>query len=171
MTQRPLDDGIRSHEVNCALQQFSWRLQVPPPALSLGHGSLCSPAYASGPASRVSPGVCWSSLVPLRMTGPGAHKSVLESANPHMDSECASGCPWSTAQGNSPVSGTADPRSSQTGQVIRGRLKSAEGGGRSVKYRVSGSKIGPDMCILSTLGLCGEGGGRAFRGGGAGGGA
>ena len=29
-------------------------------------------------------------------------------------------CPWSTARDNSPVSGTADPRSSQTGQVIRG---------------------------------------------------
>ena len=29
---------------------------------------------------------------------PSAHKSVLESANPRMDSECASGCPWSTAR-------------------------------------------------------------------------
>ena len=29
---------------------------------------------------------------------PRAHKSVLESANPGMDSECASGCPWSTAR-------------------------------------------------------------------------
>ena len=28
---------------------------------------------------------------------PYAHKSVLESANPRMDSECASGCTWSTA--------------------------------------------------------------------------
>ena len=37
---------------------------------------------------------------------------------PPMDSEGAFGCPWSTARGN--VSGTAAPRSSQTGQVIRG---------------------------------------------------
>ena len=51
---------------------------------------------------------------------PSALEPVLESANPRIDSECASGCPWSTARGNSPVSGTADPRSSQTGQVIRG---------------------------------------------------
>ena len=29
---------------------------------------------------------------------PSAHKSVLESANPRMDSECASGCTWSTAR-------------------------------------------------------------------------
>ena len=29
---------------------------------------------------------------------PSAHKSVLESANPRMDSECASGCPWSRAR-------------------------------------------------------------------------
>ena len=29
---------------------------------------------------------------------PTAHKSVLESANPRMDSERASGCPWSTAR-------------------------------------------------------------------------
>ena len=27
-----------------------------------------------------------------------AHKSVLESANPRMDSGCASGCTWSTAR-------------------------------------------------------------------------
>ena len=29
---------------------------------------------------------------------PSAHKSVLESANPRMDLECASGCTWSTAR-------------------------------------------------------------------------
>ena len=29
---------------------------------------------------------------------PNALKSVLESANPRMDSDCASGCPWSTAR-------------------------------------------------------------------------
>ena len=52
-------------------------------------------------------------------TPPHTHKSVLESANPRMDSECASGCTWSTAR-QQPVSGTADPRSSQTGQVIWG---------------------------------------------------
>ena len=50
---------------------------------------------------------------------PGAHKSVLESANPvwtwgvHLDAP-------GQRPGNSPVSGTADPRRSQTGQVIRG---------------------------------------------------
>ena len=27
---------------------------------------------------------------------PSAHQSVLESVNPRMDSECASGCIWST---------------------------------------------------------------------------
>ena len=34
---------------------------------------------------------------------------VLESANPRMDSECASGCPWSTARGNSPSPGRPTP--------------------------------------------------------------
>ena len=33
---------------------------------------------------------------------PSAHKSVLESANPRMDSEGASGCPWSTARATAP---------------------------------------------------------------------
>ena len=50
---------------------------------------------------------------------PSAHKSVLESANPawtrcvHLDAP-------GQRHGQQPVSGTADPRSSQTGQVIRG---------------------------------------------------
>ena len=47
---------------------------------------------------------------------PSALKSVLESAK-------LGGCIWMhlvKGTGNSPVSGTADPRSSQTGQVIRG---------------------------------------------------
>ena len=34
----------------------------------------------------------------LQMARTGAHKSVLESANPRMGSECASGCTWSTAR-------------------------------------------------------------------------
>ena len=38
-----------------------------------------------------------------------AHKSVLESANPRTDSECASGCTWSTARGNSPSLGRPTP--------------------------------------------------------------
>ena len=29
---------------------------------------------------------------------PSAHQSVLESSNPRMDWECASGCTWSTAR-------------------------------------------------------------------------
>ena len=48
---------------------------------------------------------------------PSAHKSVREP--PHG----LRGCTWMplvNGTGHSPVSGTADPRSSQTGQVIRG---------------------------------------------------
>ena len=41
---------------------------------------------------------------------PGPPKSVLESANPHMDSECASGCPWSTARATAPSPGRPTPR-------------------------------------------------------------
>ena len=52
---------------------------------------------------------------------PSAHKSVLESANPRMDSECASGCTWSTAQATAPL-WDSRPRSSQAGQVIQGAL-------------------------------------------------
>ena len=40
---------------------------------------------------------------------PGAYKSVLESANPRMDSECASGCPWSTARATAPSPGRPTP--------------------------------------------------------------
>ena len=36
---------------------------------------------------------------------PSAHKSVLESANPRMDSECASGCSWSPARATAPSPG------------------------------------------------------------------
>ena len=50
---------------------------------------------------------------------PSALKSVLESANPRMDSECASGCAWSTAQATARLQDSR-PRSSQTGQVIQG---------------------------------------------------
>ena len=45
---------------------------------------------------------------PLQMHTP-AHKSVLESANPRMDSECASGCPWSTARVTAPSPGRPTP--------------------------------------------------------------
>ena len=38
-----------------------------------------------------------------------AHKSVLEPANPRMDLECASGCPWSTARATSPSLGRPTP--------------------------------------------------------------
>ena len=50
---------------------------------------------------------------------PCAHKSVLESANPRMDSGCASGCTWSTARATARLRDSR-PWSSQTGQVIRG---------------------------------------------------
>ena len=40
---------------------------------------------------------------------PSAHKSVLESANPRMDSECASGCTWSTARATAPSPGQPTP--------------------------------------------------------------
>ena len=50
---------------------------------------------------------------------PSALKSVLESANPRMDSECASGCTWSTARATACLR-DSQPWSSQTGQVIRG---------------------------------------------------
>ena len=50
---------------------------------------------------------------------PSALESVLESANPRMDSECASGCTWSTARATARL-WDGRPGSSQTGQVIRG---------------------------------------------------
>ena len=50
---------------------------------------------------------------------PSAHKSVQESANPHMDSECASGCTWSMALATARLRDSR-PWSSQTGQVIQG---------------------------------------------------
>ena len=40
---------------------------------------------------------------------PPALKSVLESANPRMDSEGASGCPWSTARATAPSPGQPTP--------------------------------------------------------------
>ena len=40
---------------------------------------------------------------------PRALKSVLESANPRMDSECASGCPWSTARATARLWGGRPP--------------------------------------------------------------
>ena len=39
----------------------------------------------------------------------GAHKPVLESANPRTDLECASGCIWSTARATAPSSGRPTP--------------------------------------------------------------
>ena len=50
---------------------------------------------------------------------PSALKSVLESANPRMDSDCASGCTWSMAQATARLR-DGRPWSSQTGQVIQG---------------------------------------------------
>ena len=54
---------------------------------------------------------------------PSAHKSGLESANPRMDSECASGCTWSTAWATARL-WDGRPRSSQTGQVDMTRTRS-----------------------------------------------
>ena len=45
----------------------------------------------------------------LQMHTPSAHKSVLGSANPRMDSECASGCPWSPARATAPSPGRPTP--------------------------------------------------------------
>ena len=50
---------------------------------------------------------------------PSALKSVLESGKPSMDSECASGCTWSTAWATARLRGSR-PWSSQTGQGIQG---------------------------------------------------
>ena len=47
----------------------------------------------------------WLLDAPVRLPAdahPSAHKSVLEVANPRMDSVCASGCPWSTAHATAP---------------------------------------------------------------------
>ena len=44
----------------------------------------------------------WLLEAPVRNMILQMHKSVLESANPRMDSECASGCPWSTARATAP---------------------------------------------------------------------
>ena len=40
---------------------------------------------------------------------PSAHKAVLESANPRMDSGCASGCAWSMARATAPSPGRPTP--------------------------------------------------------------
>ena len=50
---------------------------------------------------------------------PCAHKSVLELANPAWTQSVHRDAPGHR-HGPQPVSGTADPRSSQTGQVIQG---------------------------------------------------
>ena len=50
---------------------------------------------------------------------PSEHKSVLESANPTWTRSAHLDAPGQR-HGQQPVSGTADPRSSQTGQVIQG---------------------------------------------------
>ena len=96
----------------------------PPPPLLVTRPNNCPALFGTQtfappppPPGRPTPGVVKQDK---SSGGSSALKSVLESANPRMDSECASGCPWSMARANSPVSGTADPRSSQTGQVIRG---------------------------------------------------
>ena len=53
---------------------------------------------------------------------PSAHKSQVSAGvgKPSMDSECASGCAWSTARATARL-WDSRTRSSQTGQVIQGR--------------------------------------------------
>ena len=65
-------------------------------------------------------GCCWGAATSGRYPPlPGVAGSQCKTTPPP-PAPGAPGCTWSTARGNSPVSGTADPRSSQTGQVIRG---------------------------------------------------
>ena len=69
---------------------------------------------------------------------PSAHKSVLESANPRMDSErCASGCPWSTARATAPSPGRPTPG------VVK-QDKSSGGSVDTTKTRSDPQRVG--MC-------------------------
>ena len=66
---------------------------------------------------------------------PSVHKSALEPANPRMDSECASGCPWSTAWGNSPSPGRPTPG------VVK-QDKSSGGSVDTTKTRLDPRRVG-----------------------------
>ena len=61
-------------------------------------------------------------------------KSVLESANPRMDSECASGCPWSTARATAPSPGRPTPG------VVK-QDKSSGGSGDTTKTRSGPQRV------------------------------
>ena len=65
-------------------------VEQPPPRIIVVVGSPCQENY---PAD----------------AHPSVHKSVLESANPRMDSEWASGCPGSTARATAPSPGQPTP--------------------------------------------------------------
>ena len=67
---------------------------------------------------------------------PSAHQSVLESANPRMDSErCASGCPWSTARATAPSPGQPTPGVVKRDKSSRGSVDTTKT--RSGPQRVS----------------------------------
>ena len=70
----------------------------------------------------------------LAYAHPTALKSVVESANPRMDSECASGCTWSTARATAPSLGRPTPG------VVK-QDKSSGGSGDTTKTRSGPQRV------------------------------
>ena len=91
-------------------------------------GSSCEPPPALVTVSsfagflglvQVHPPPAFSFLLPQTHGNPVSHGLPDPPPPPHMDSECASGCTWSTAQATARLRDSR-PWSSQTGQVIQG---------------------------------------------------
>ena len=85
----------------------------PAPALRSGAGRARGDRPDSAPGSIGASDLfccfCFLRHPPPPNTHPSARKSVLESANPRMDSEGASGCAWSTARATAPSPGRPTP--------------------------------------------------------------
>ena len=75
--------------------------------------------------------------LPLADAHPSTLKSALESANPRMDSEGASGCPWSTARATAPSPGRPTP----------GVVKQDKSSGGSVD--TTKTRLGPQRVRMS----------------------
>ena len=88
---------------------------------------------------------------------PSAHKSVLESANPRIDSEGASGCPWSTARTTAPSPGQPTPGVVKQDKSSRGSVDTTTTRSGPQRVRMSSGErpIGAAKCKQSdTEALC-----------------
>ena len=84
----------------------------------------------------------WYCCVPktFRIPPPPQHKSVLESANPRMDSEGASGCPWSTARATAPSPGRPTPGVVKQDQSSGGSVDTTKTRSGPQRVRMSGGE-------------------------------